>query len=99
VSFYIEPREFKQVSACLFVAKHPVILPIKVQSTPVSLLTPFPVFFWVYTLGVPALSLKHPFVQIIECFGGYACTVIISLSPNNRIERFYDNINIVTNEF
>ena len=70
----------------VLVAKHPMVLSLKVQPTPVVALLPLLGFAWVGSLDMFHFLVKHPIVQFVKGFFGGSCSVVVRPSANNGVQ-------------
>src|SRR5258708_34178882 len=71
---------------CLLVAKHPIVLYLKIQPFPIFALLPFLGFAWVGSLDMPHFFVKHPIVKLVKGFFGGSCSVIVRPAANDGVE-------------
>lgn len=80
-----EPTKLEQVMTGAFVAKHPAVLPFRVQLSIVPSYSPGSRFVRVRVFGVPNRSAMHPTIHRGEHFGCNAYAEVIGPTTNNRI--------------
>ncbi len=81
-----KPPVFEQVLTGLLVTKHPVVLPVQIQPSPIFALLPFLGFMWVGSLDMSYLFVKHPIVKLVKRLFGSSCSMIVRPTANDGIE-------------
>ncbi len=80
-----KPTVLEQVVPRVLVAKHPMVLPVKIEPSPIFALPPFLGFVWVGSLDMSHFFVKHPIVKLVKRFFGSSRSVIVRPSANDGI--------------
>jgi len=94
MSLDAKPPKLEQEMAGLFVAKHPVVLPVRVQSAPVSLCPPGRGFVWVPGSGEPLFPEEHPGIECMEDPTGCCGAMVTRPSPHDGVEDADDRVDV-----
>src|SRR5690348_16903131 len=89
-----EPTQFEQIRPCLFVAKHPGIISLQVEPSPVALMPPVFVLLRVSAPGVSIFFVEHPAIQAAEDFFGYSGAKVVGPSPDHWVELSQDGLDV-----
>src|SRR3954451_6266744 len=89
MSFNFCPCVLWEVGPRVFVAEHPLDIPLSVEFSPVAVLSPLPGFVRVGLFSVLPRASEHKSVQTCEDFACYLMPVIVSPSFDFRAERSY----------
>ncbi len=79
---------------CLLVAKHPMVLSLKIELSPVFALLPSFGFAWMGSLDMPHFFVKHPIVKLVKGFFGGSRAVIVRPAANDGVEFPQDFLNL-----
>ena len=71
---------------CLLVAKHPMVLSLKIEPAPLFALLPVLGFVRVGSLDMSHFFVKHPIVKLVKGLFGSSCSVIVRPTANDGIE-------------
>jgi hypothetical protein len=92
----IGPSELKQVTSCLLVAKHPVVVPLAVQFAPVLVLSPVPGFVIMGVARIPAFFQEHPGIKRVKGVAGNGIPVVVCPSPDDGVQSGNDLLDVAT---
>ena len=70
----------------MLVAKHPLVLPLKIELSPVFALLPLLRFAGMGSLDVSHFFVKHPVIKLVKGFFGGSCSVIVRPPADNGVE-------------
>src|SRR5438128_1949914 len=86
VPFNGKPCILEEVVTCLLVAKHPMVLSLKVEPAPIFALLPLLGCGWVGSLDLPHFFVKHPIVKLVKGLFGSSWSVIVRPTANNGVQ-------------
>ena len=85
--FDLEPLKLEEVRADCFVAKDPLVRPVRVESPPIAVSPPGVGLMGMGPIDPPNRFEEHPIVQGAENCGGDSDTEVVGPAPNDGIER------------
>ncbi len=81
-----KPGILEEMVTCVFVTKHPMVLSLQIEPSPIFALLPSLGFTWMGSLDMPYFFVKHPIVKLIKSFFGGPRAVIVRPAANDGVE-------------